>query len=76
MLRVFKHIPCNGTGRIPNPDFEACRDRDSPIMDCRTCQQADPALYGACYQGEEIPCEGCGGSGNTCIDEDEWEEVK
>jgi len=72
---------CNGTGLIPNPDFEACRSWDwrewTGIKegDCEHCPDHTRPL---CRKGEQIVCYNCNGNGYMEIDENLWEmnEIK
>lgn len=67
----FEHQPCNGTGQIQNPLFEACRDWDEKPS-CAWCKVEHPDEYAECSRGEIIPCEGCNGTGHLVIDSEEW----
>lgn len=62
-------IVCKSKGRIPNPDFEACRREDESI----TCDTCDWAMKNACNKGEMIECWNCHGAGEMKIDGEIWE---
>lgn len=62
-------IVCNHTGKIQNPDFEACEKEDPDI----TCEQCDWAMKNACNKGEMIECWNCHGAGQMKIDGEIWE---
>ena len=57
---------CNGTGRIPNPDFEMCKDRNSREVMCQIEREGDCAhceIRDRCSKGEWVECYNCGGQG-------------
>jgi len=76
-MRRIKHLVCNGTGKVLNPDFEGCRihPEDYP-GNCMECRRRNTTLYYQCQKGETIPCEGCDGKGILEFWEDEWVELE
>jgi len=63
---------CNGTGLIPNPNFEECRRAWVGVKkgDCEHCPDHTRNL---CNKGEKIACYNCNGMGYMEIDENLWE---
>lgn len=53
---------CDGTGKIPNDDFEACMKAGDKDRDCHRCPD-----FNECRKGEEIDCEYCQGRGTFLI---------
>ena len=75
-MRIFRCRVCEGSGEVPNPWFEACRDPATRVEygikegDCPRCP-----LRNECRNGEFITCPNCGGRGYLKLDEKQWEEV-
>lgn len=60
---------CDGTGKVPNPYFEICREGGHPgfLRGCPTCMRISPSDYRDCSRGEIIPCKICGGKGSITV---------
>jgi len=68
----FEHLPCNGTGTIPNEYFEYCRYMENPPKNCRECYRQYPETFTGCNEGEIISCPGCNGNGKIILEGEEW----
>jgi hypothetical protein len=66
---VFTHIPCGGSGKVLNPDFEKCPEGAET---CSQCRHAFPEAFTLCMWGEQIECEGCNGKGKLELASYEW----
>ena len=78
-MRIFRCKVCEGSGEVPNPWFEACRDpatrEEYGIIegDCLHCPLR--SVRSECQRGEFISCPNCEGCGLLRLDEEKWEEV-
>ena len=72
----FKCKVCNGTGLIPNTDFEICRSaefREWAGIKEGDCEHCPEHFRNLCKKGEQIVCYNCNGNGYMEIDENLWE---
>ena len=75
----FKCKVCNGTGLIPNTDFEICRSaefREWAGIKEGDCEHCPEHFRNLCKKGEQIVCYNCNGNGYMEIDENLWEIIK
>ncbi len=61
---------CDGTGQLPNPDFEYCaklseEDREKYGLTIGDCDHCEKAIQTDCKRGEFIDCLQCEGKGMT-----------